>query len=326
MARSAPGTSRTFNSGVWFTPKRPEIGQEPPGLAAAGSRVTDSPVAYDHQVPLPRGRRRTRLAPPWPRLARGRVFGCLQLQLGMNLRADQNDVERNVKPEQQDDDGAKRSAKLIVGGEFRYVESEKPRRSTKPPWRRESPHSQRLRSDASLRAHLTALADATELLRTSFDALLEEAPRARLYAAFAAALSKSPRRAKYQLREMLLAAAAALLLLIGGGVAGYFIAKAPLELFEEADAFEEAWIDAVAGQLSLYEGTAVASIPVNEAEQQAQLSKLGEELKLDLSQPRVMLEGLTLKRAELLNFQGRKVAQLLWGLASGHVVLPRRSP
>ena len=51
---------------------------------------------------------------------------------------------------------------------------------------------QRLRSDASLRAHLTALADATELLRTSIDALLEEAPRARLYAAFAAALSKSP--------------------------------------------------------------------------------------------------------------------------------------
>ena len=84
---------------------------------------------------------------------------------------------------------------------------------------------------------------------------------------------------------MLLAVAAAVLLLIGGGVAGYFIAKAPLVLFEEADAFEEAWIDAVAGQLSLYEGTAVASIPVNEAEQQAQLSKLGEELKsISLSQ------------------------------------------
>jgi anti-sigma factor RsiW len=137
---------------------------------------------------------------------------------------------------------------------------------------------QRLRSDASLRAHLTALADATELLRTSFDALLEEAPRARLYAAFAAALSRSPRRAKYQLRELLLAAAAALLLLIGGGVGGYFIAKAPLELFEEADAFEEAWIAAVVGQLSLYEGAAAASIPVNEVEQQTQLRKLGDVL------------------------------------------------
>jgi hypothetical protein len=68
----------------------------------------------------------------------------------------------------------------------------------------------------------------------------------------------------------------------------------------------------VAGQLSLYEGAAVASIPVNDAEQQAQLNKLGEELKLDLSRPRVTLEGLTLKRAELLNFRGRKVAQLLY--------------
>ena len=52
-------------------------------------------------------------------------------------------------------------------------------------------------------------------------------------------------------------------------------------------------------------GTAVAaaaSIPVNEVEQQTQLRKLGDVLKLDLSQPRVTLEGLTLKRVELLNF------------------------
>ena len=75
------------------------------------------------------------------------------------------------------------------------------------------------------------------------------------------------------------------------------------------------WIAAVAGQLSLYDAASVASIQVNDAKQQAQLSKLGEVLKLDLSAPKVALEGLTLKRAELLHFKGRKVAELLYASA-----------
>jgi anti-sigma factor RsiW len=179
----------------------------------------------------------------------------------------------------------------------------------------------RLRTEAALSARLAALAEGSAPLRSSFDAMLEAAPRARLDAAFAAALARAPRRREYRFREMLLAAAAALLLLIGGGVAGYFIAKPPGGIFEEADEFEEEWIAAVAGQLSLYEGAAVASIPVNDAEQQARLSKLGEVLKLDLSQPRVAFEGLTLKRVELLNFQGRKVGELLYASEQGPVAL-----
>jgi anti-sigma factor RsiW len=179
----------------------------------------------------------------------------------------------------------------------------------------------RLRIDASLRARLAALAEGGQQLRSSFDALLEAAPRARLDAAFAAALARVPRRRKYRYREMLLAAAAAILLLICGGVAGYFIAKAPGELFEEADAFEEEWIAAVAGQLSLYNAASVDSIKVDEAEQRAQLNKLRDVLNLDLSAPKVELEGLTLKRAELLHFQGRKVAELLYASEHGPVAL-----
>jgi anti-sigma factor RsiW len=170
----------------------------------------------------------------------------------------------------------------------------------------------RLRTDAALRARLTALAGANGPLRNAFDALLEAAPRQRLDAAFAAALAKVPARRERRYRQMLLAAAAALLLLICGGALGYFIAKGPAELFEEADDFEEAWIAAVAGQLSLYNATSVAEIRANNAELQGQLSKLGDVLKLDLSESNVRLEGLTLKRAELLHFQGRKVAELLY--------------
>ena len=171
---------------------------------------------------------------------------------------------------------------------------------------------QRLHSDASLRARLAALTEISRPVRISFDALLKLAPRNRLDAAFAAALARSHRPRRHRYRQVLLAAAAALLLLICGGVAGYFIAKGPPALFEETDDFEEAWIAAVAGQLSLYDATSVAEIRVNDAELQDQLSKLGDVLKLDLSDPKVQLEGLTLKRAELLHFQGRKVAELLY--------------
>jgi len=171
---------------------------------------------------------------------------------------------------------------------------------------------QRLRSDASVRARLAALTEVSRPLQVSFDALLKVAPRDRLDAAFAAALARSHRPRQHRYRQVLLAAAAALLLLICGGMVGYFIAKGPAELFEEADAFEEAWIAAVAGQLSLYDAASVAEIRVDDAELQDQLSKLGDVLKLDLSEPKVQLEGLTLKRAELLHFQGRNIAELLY--------------
>jgi anti-sigma factor RsiW len=171
---------------------------------------------------------------------------------------------------------------------------------------------QRLRADVSLRSRLAALEEGVRQVRSTFDALLQEAPRARLDTAFAAALAKASPRQKPRFRQLLFAAAASLLLLICGGVAGYFIAKSPFDLFEEADTFEEEWIAAVAGQLSLYEGGSVAAIQVDGAEQQAQLKKLGDALKLDLSEPQVALDGLTLKRAELLQFQGHKVVELLY--------------
>ena len=180
---------------------------------------------------------------------------------------------------------------------------------------------QRLCNDAALKARLAALAEAGRPLRSAFDALLDVAPRKRLEMAFSAAKAKAPRRPNRSYRQMLIAAAASLLLLICGGAAGYLIAKAPAELFEEADSLGEEWVAAVAGQLSLYNADSLAAIHVDEAEQQAQLGKLGEILGLDLSKPRVTFEGLTLKRAELLHFQGRPIAELLYASDHGPVAL-----
>jgi anti-sigma factor RsiW len=171
---------------------------------------------------------------------------------------------------------------------------------------------ERLRGDAALKARLAALAEAGRPLRSAFDALLGAAPRDRLEAAFAAARGKVQGGPQSRYRRMLMAAAASLLLLLCGGVIGYFVAKAPAELFEDADELEEDWVGAVAGQLSLYTAASLAAIQVSDAELDAQLGKLGEMLGLDLSKPRVIFEGLTLKRAELLHLEGRAIAELLY--------------
>jgi len=170
----------------------------------------------------------------------------------------------------------------------------------------------RLRDDPALKARLAALAEAGRPLRSAFDALLDVAPAGRLETAFAAARAKAQRRPQFRYRRMLVAAAASLLLLLCGGAIGYFVAKAPGDLFEEADEMEEAWVGAVAGQLSLYNAASLASIQVPGAELDAQLAKLGGMLGLDLSKERVTFEGLTLKRAELLHFEGRAIAELLY--------------
>ena len=167
----------------------------------------------------------------------------------------------------------------------------------------------RLRNDAALRARLTELSEAVRPIRASFDALLKAAPRPRLEMAFASAVVKATRQ-DHRYRRLLVAAAAALLLLLGG-VAGYFIAKPPAELLE-AGGDEDQWIDAVTGQMSLYDAASVAAIEVDETKQKAELAKVGQALNLYLSEPMVTLEGLTLKRAELLSFQGHQVAQLLY--------------
>jgi anti-sigma factor RsiW len=169
----------------------------------------------------------------------------------------------------------------------------------------------RLRDDAALKARLAALAEAVRPLRSAFDALLDVAPRGRLETAFAAASAKA-QRPQIRYRQMLVAAAASLLLLLCGGAIGYFVAKAPGGLFEEADEMEEAWVGAVAGQLSLYNAASLSAIQVPSAELEAQLGKLGEIVGLDLSKERVTFAGLTLKRAELLHFDGRAIAELLY--------------
>jgi anti-sigma factor RsiW len=117
-----------------------------------------------------------------------------------------------------------------------------------------------------------------------------------------------------------MAIAAALLLAIGAGTGGYILGQSSPDLFDVGNS-EEAWVDAVANQVSLYSRESVASIPVDETTQKTQLGRLSEILKVDLSQARVALPGLTLKRVELLQFENQPLAQLLYQGEHGVVAL-----
>jgi anti-sigma factor RsiW len=177
-----------------------------------------------------------------------------------------------------------------------------------------------LESDPSVRERLAMLSRGIRPFKRSFDAVLQAAPRARLLARISSLVIKASRpRWLADYRQRLIATAAALLLLIGGGIAGYFLGQVSPDLFDMGNS-DEAWLDAVTKQVSLYNRAFVASIPVDENAQDVQLSRLSEPLKLDLSRARV-LPGLTLKRIELLQFENRPLAQLLYEGEHGVVVL-----
>ena len=178
-----------------------------------------------------------------------------------------------------------------------------------------------LKSDPSVRERLAMLSRGARPFKRTFDAALDSAPRKRLQAQLTASVTKSSRPSWFaRSRRWGMAIAAALLLAIGAGTVGYILGQSSPDLFDIGNS-EEAWLDAVANQVSLYSRESVASIPVDETTQKTQLGRLSEILKFDLSQARVALPGLTLKRVELLQFENRPLAQLLYQGEHGVVTL-----
>ena len=169
-----------------------------------------------------------------------------------------------------------------------------------------------LKSDPSVRERLAMLSRGARPFKRTFDAALDSAPRKRLQAQLTASVTKSSRRSWFaRSRRWGMAIAAALLLAIGVGTVGYILGQSSPDLFDVGNS-EEAWLDAIANEVSLYSRESVASIPVDETTQKTELGRLSGILKVDLSQARVALPGLTLKRVELLQFENRPLAQLLY--------------
>src|SRR5262245_10163223 len=178
-----------------------------------------------------------------------------------------------------------------------------------------------LKTDASVRERLAMLSRGSRPFKRTFDAVLDSAPRDKLQAQLTVSVNKLARpNWLVRSRRWGTAIAAALLLAIGAGTVGYLLGQSSPNLFDIGNN-EDAWLDAVANKISLYSHESVATITVDETIQKTELSRLSERLKLELSPARVALPGLTLRRIELLQFENRPLAQLLYEGEQGVVVL-----
>jgi anti-sigma factor RsiW len=133
-----------------------------------------------------------------------------------------------------------------------------------------------LKSDPSVRERLAMLSRGARPFKRTFDAVLDSAPRERLQAQLTASVTKSSRPSWFaRSRRWGMAIAAGLLLAIGAGTVGYILGQSSPDLFDVGNS-EEAWLDAIANQVSLYSRESVASILVDETTQKTQLARLSE--------------------------------------------------
>ncbi|ABC89561.1 hypothetical conserved protein [Rhizobium etli CFN 42] len=166
--------------------------------------------------------------------------------------------------------------------------------------------------DKSVAERLEFLARASLPFEQAFAPLLRDAPRERLEAMLAAIpareSAKSAAVAAFATRRGLLGALAASLV---GGIA---IDRAVIGIGRNFSAKDEnsEWRAVVAEYISLYTPETLAGhVPARE-EQAAQLSPLDEKLGLSLSPEAVALPGIDFKRALLLQYDGKPLAQIAY--------------
>jgi anti-sigma factor RsiW len=168
--------------------------------------------------------------------------------------------------------------------------------------------------DATVRQRLAVLRGGDRPFREALAPLLEMAPRERLEALAASAASRAAtsaaRPSPRPLRWTLAAAAAALFLAIGG-TAGFLIGQSPPAFLSTVGDWDE-WRQSVARQISLYSDETLAAITVDPVEQEAQVARLGRELKIELTAQALSLPGLSLKRVDRLAVGDRPLLQLLY--------------
>ncbi|NNU67870.1 anti-sigma factor [Rhizobium sp. WYCCWR 11152] len=165
--------------------------------------------------------------------------------------------------------------------------------------------------DESTAERLEFLARANLPFEQAFAPLLAEAPREKLEAMLAA-MPASPARSgpapAFATRRRFLGALAASL------VAGIAIDRAVIGISKGLSAKDEnsEWRAVVADYISLYTAETLAGPVPGREDQAAQLASLDEKLGLSLSPEAVSLPGIDFKRAQLLQYDGKTLAQIAY--------------
>ncbi len=177
-----------------------------------------------------------------------------------------------------------------------------------------------LAREPALRRQLHALEAGGRPFKEAYDALLQQAPQARLAAildqaekthAFAGHAHRQRQRAFWR------AIAAGVAIFVAGLSAGYGLhaLRPSTGLLTEADKGADAmnaWRQVIASQLALYTPQTLSLIGEGPPPPASELRQIGQQIGLDLTPERLALPNLQLKQARLLAFRGVPFAQLIY--------------
>jgi anti-sigma factor RsiW len=172
----------------------------------------------------------------------------------------------------------------------------------------------RLESDPELRARFERLAAGGLPFGSAFQAALEEAPIARMRAKLDALSPGAEVATRWpaRVRRIGVAAAAVALIVLGWAIGRYVplgpgLGPASIAAAPEQD--RDDWRQAVADYISLYSAETLAVVPSGG---EAALPFLSDRLGLPISAASVELPNLTLKRAQMLSYDGAPLGQIAY--------------
>lgn len=185
--------------------------------------------------------------------------------------------------------------------------------------------AQRLAQDGELQRRLAFLANGARPFRQAFDALVELAPQARLDAMLSslsvggraapqpapAATAGSWWRARLDRRLGLVAACLALFLAGMGSDYALRLWRGSQDVEAEGES-KRTWRQEAAEYIALYSVDTLAAIPDTALPGQRELDAIGAKLGMPLSVDEMSLPGLPLKRAQILEYDGKPLAQFAY--------------
>jgi anti-sigma factor RsiW len=182
-----------------------------------------------------------------------------------------------------------------------------------------------LARDEALRARLALLAKGGRPFAEAFGLVLAAAPRDRLEGMLRTLPDRSPAgnvvempAARHMnvraltLRQLGLAAAGLLLFLAGGIVQRELPVLRDALGIESGEEAEDDWRQAVAEYVSLYTTDTLSGIPDDATPRERELAGLSARLGITLPFKSVSLPGLSFKRAQLLQYDGKPLGQIAY--------------
>jgi len=157
-----------------------------------------------------------------------------------------------------------------------------------------------LAQDPRLGVRLADLDIDTGAVRAAFDAVAAAAPVERLRARLDQHAARTPRR-RVAARWLAIAAA-----LVMGAALGYVAGTS--DLFSPA----RSWHVAIADYQALYTAATLVAVPADPAKQRSDVETVAAKLGLPIGLEALQVPGLDFKRAQILSFKGRPLAQFAY--------------